>query len=193
MAKSRDTLIYVDAPGRRYFAKQNFSAEITHTEVCKIKKHSINNLHIYAYHLCNKTARKTLRKAVFCTAKSRQHGMKRRPLRLQKAVNRIAKSGLLQNKRAQTAQPKATFRHENNLKRPHSSLSCAKCANIIPLTHWQANLILYDIPQYINDKIPPHKYTTNTRQSHNRAWFMRLKLTAYLYPYYNLITTITQY
>ena len=135
MAKSRDTLIYVDAPGRRYFAKQNFSAEITHTEVCKIKKHSINNLHIYAYHLCNKTARKTLRKAVFCTAKSRQHGMKRRPLRLQKAVNRIAKSGLLQNKRAQTAQPKATFRHENNLKRPHSSLSCAKCANIIPLTH----------------------------------------------------------
>ena len=107
MAKSRDTLIYVDAPRLHYFAKQNFSAKITHAEVCKIKERSINNLHAYTCYLCNKMARKTLRKAVFCTAKSRQHGMKRRPLRLQKAVNRIAKDGLSQNERAQTALSKA--------------------------------------------------------------------------------------
>lgn len=107
MAKSRDTLIYVDAPERRYFAKQNFGAEISQAEVCKIKEHSINNLHAYTCYLCNKSARKTLRKAVFCTAKSRQHGLKRRPLRRQKAVNRIAKGGLLQDERPQTAQPKA--------------------------------------------------------------------------------------
>lgn len=103
MAKSRDTLIYVDAPERRYFAKQNFGAEISQAEVCKIKEHSINNLHAYTCYLCNKSARKTLRKAVFCTAKSRQHGLKRRPLRRQKAVNRIAKDGLSQDERPQTA------------------------------------------------------------------------------------------
>ena len=34
--------------------------------------------------------------------------MKRRPSRLQKAVNRIAKGGLLQDERPQTAQPKTT-------------------------------------------------------------------------------------
>ena len=108
MAKSRDILIYVDAPGRRYFAKQNFSAEITHAEVCKVKTHNISNLHTYTCYLCNKTARKTLRKAMFCNAKSRQHGLKRRPSCLQKAVNRIAKDGLLQDERPQTAQPKTT-------------------------------------------------------------------------------------
>ena len=103
MAKSRDTLIYVDAPRRRYFAKQNFSAEIMQAEVCKVKAHDINYLHAYACYLCNRMAQKTLRKAVFCNAKSRQHGLKWRPLRLQKAVNRIAKDGLLQDERAQTA------------------------------------------------------------------------------------------
>ena len=107
MAKSRDTLIYIDAPGRRYFAKQNFGAKISQAEVCKVKKRNINNLRIYAYHLCNKSVRKTRRKAMFCNAKSRQHGLKRRPSRLQKAVNRIAKGGLLQDERPQTAMREA--------------------------------------------------------------------------------------
>ena len=106
MAKGRDTLIYVDAPGRRYFAKQNFGAKISQAEVCKVKERSINNLHTHAHNLCNKLMRKTLRKAVFCNAKSRQHGMKRRPSRLQKAVNRIAKDALLQDEKPSTATPK---------------------------------------------------------------------------------------
>ena len=126
MAKSRDTLIYIDAPGRRYFAKQNFHAEITHAKVCKVKTHNINNLRIYAYHLCNKTARKTLQKAVFYTAKSRQHGMKRRPLRLQKAVNRIAKDGLLQDERPQTATLKTVNGGTEGRLQPCRSLFHAK-------------------------------------------------------------------
>ena len=79
MAKRRDTLIYVDAPWQRYLAKQNFPAEITHVEVCKVKTRDANTLHMCTGDLCNKSARKTVRKAVFCNAKSRQCGMKRRP------------------------------------------------------------------------------------------------------------------
>lgn len=138
MAKSRDILIYVDAPGRRYFAKQNFSAEITHAEVCKIKTHNISNLRIYAYHLCNKMARKTLRKAVFCTAKSRKHGMKRRPSRRQKAVNRIAKDGLLQDERPQTALSKTANGYAEGRFLPIRQLFHAK-----PLTfsRWHIGIV----------------------------------------------------
>ena len=139
MAKSRDTLIYVDAPGRRYFAKQNFSAKISQTEACKVKTHNINNLHIYTHHLCNKSAQKRLRKTVFRTAKSRQHGMKRRPLRLQKAVNRIAKDGLLQDERLQTATPKAINSGTEGRLQPCRSLFHAK-----PLTfsRWHIDTVL---------------------------------------------------
>ena len=138
MAKSRDTLIYVDAPGRRYFAKQNFSAEISQAEVCKIKERSINNLHTHAHNLCNKLMRKTLRKAVFCTAKSRQHGLKRRPSHLQKAVNRIAKCGLLQDERSQTATLKTINGGTEGRLQPCRSLFHAK-----PLTfsRWHIGIV----------------------------------------------------
>lgn len=139
MAKSRDTLIYVDALGRRYFAKQNFRAEITHAEVCKVKTLYINNLCAHRRYLRNKLAHKRLRKAAFCNAKSRQHGMRRRPSRLQKAVNRIAKGGLLQDERLQTAQPKTVNGGTEGRLQPCRSLFHAK-----PLTfsRWHIDTVL---------------------------------------------------
>lgn len=79
MAKSRDRLIFIGAPWLRYFAKQNFRAEITQGKVCKCKWLHISRLTMSSGTVCNKKAQKREQMGTFCMVSAvNSHGLSRR-------------------------------------------------------------------------------------------------------------------
>lgn len=100
--KGRDTLIYIDAPGRRYFAKQNFHAQISHAKACKVKKQDTNNLH-------------TLH--MICAIEWRRKRCERPCFAPPKTVNTASNGGLRASNRRSIALQKVVFCKAKGCKR----------------------------------------------------------------------------
>ncbi len=175
MAKSRDTLIYIDAPGRRYFAKQNFRAEISQAEVCKVKTHNINNLRIYAYHLCNRTARGNTAKGrvlhrqkpstrhettAFAPAKGRQPHCKRQSFTRRKGANSTAEGRKRRYGRPFPAPPFSISRKTDDI------LMLTHCHRFAPLSLlFETTLKRYLPKSRQSVTVMPHPDAASSRQN----------------------------
>ena len=109
MAKSRDGLIFVDAPWLRYFAKQNLWTEILQGEVCKCKSLYISLLTASYGTVCSKKAQKRAQKGTFCMASCRQFTRFQPSKPSSKMPFAIAKGHKQGYERAQTPPSKAVF------------------------------------------------------------------------------------
>lgn len=141
MAKSRDRLIFIGAPWLRYFAKQNFRAEITQGKVCKCKWLHISRLTMSSGTVCNKKAQKREQMGPFAWFQPSIHTVsavetilkdaichrQRASLRTQKGTNATIKGRLWQDKRPQRGLPEAVSH---------------RAAGIFPLTHCHHSMSL---------------------------------------------------
>lgn len=100
--KGCDTLICDEALRRRYFAKQNFHAQISHAKACKVKKQDTNNLH-------------TLH--MICAIEWRRKRCERPCFAPPKTVNTASNGGLRASNRRSIALQKVVFCKAKGCKR----------------------------------------------------------------------------